>query len=116
MRTLPNDWDGEGAEAPRPETVESAIRLMQKLQFEGYDAPDRLIASLRGRIVAEWHPRNPRYVEVEISDVNRAEWMVESVQGTFTHLTQEIDLAPEVTSDPYLIARPTNPQFEVASS
>ena len=56
LRNLGPDWDGEGATAPFPEIVDSAITLIKMREFR--DAmpgpPSRISPINDGRIVLEW--------------------------------------------------------------
>jgi hypothetical protein len=72
LRRLRDDWDGEGAEAPAPELVDSAITLAQDLQARGWLPPERVLASVNGTIYFEWHTPHG-YVELEVTSPGEAE-------------------------------------------
>ena len=65
IRTLEDDWDGEGTDAPHPALVDGAITLAQTLQARGVTPPDRVHASVNATVYFEWHtPLGYREIEV----------------------------------------------------
>lgn len=65
IRTLDDDWDGEGTEAPHPALVDGAITLAQTLQARGVTPPDRVHASVNATVYFEWQtPLGYREIEV----------------------------------------------------
>jgi len=65
IRTLPDDWDGEGSVAPSGALVDGAIGLARILQREDESPPDRIIAGVNGTIFFEWYlPVGYREIEV----------------------------------------------------
>ena len=78
---LRDDWDGMGAKAPDPETVENAFVFLNRLRREGDSLPPGAItASPRGRIVFSWHIRET-YLEAEIIDSTQISFFVEFPDG-----------------------------------
>ncbi|HEY4696663.1 MAG TPA: hypothetical protein VIH29_01470 [Gallionella sp.] len=78
IRTLPDNWDGEGAEAPKAELVDSAIDLLSSLQSQRtLPPPTRIAASPAGNIILEWQLEHSVYLEAEIVEPFRVEWMLE---------------------------------------
>ena len=76
-RGLSEDWDGLGAAAPRPEFVDGAIQLLRELQSENeLPAPSRVCPSPIGTVLLEWQIGDT-YLEAEIIDAFRAEWMLQ---------------------------------------
>ena len=73
IRTLKDDWDGEGTEAPPVSLVDAAITLAQKLEANGYPPADRVIASVNGTIYFEWHAPGG-YQEIEVTSPVHAEF------------------------------------------
>lgn len=70
VRTLDDDWDGQGAVAPSPNLVDAAIRLAQFFQAAGVRPADFAIPGVNGTILFEWH--DPvEYVEVEMDGPGR---------------------------------------------
>jgi hypothetical protein len=65
IRTLEDDWDGEGTEAPHPALVDRAITLAQYLQAKGDTPPDRVHASVNATVYFEWHTPLG-YCEIEV--------------------------------------------------
>lgn len=65
IRNLPDDWDGEGTEAPHPALVDGAITLAQDLQANGSPPAARVIAGVNGTIYFEWHTPFG-YQEIEV--------------------------------------------------
>jgi hypothetical protein len=84
LRTLRNDWDGEGSDAPPHELIETAIRLVPVLREWGAEIPASAVASRAGTIIFEWRD-GPRYVEIEVVGPNRLEWMTVDERGNATH-------------------------------
>jgi hypothetical protein len=72
FRSLEEDWDGEGSAAPRPELVDGAISLAQRLQRDGFGSPDRVVVSVNGTIYFEWY-RPREYYELEVYSPEAAE-------------------------------------------
>lgn len=76
FRSLEEDWDGEGSLAPRPELVDGAISLAQRLQRGGNGSPDRVVVSVNGTIYFEWHgPLGYYELEVYSPDAAEARWV-----------------------------------------
>lgn len=101
LRELPDDWDGEGAEAPRPEVVDSAIEYVE-LRLEGLlPPPARIAASPSGAVIMEWQ-LGKSYLEIEIAEPHMAEWMLEQAGAEPEHLqdiwgppTRDISVFPD---------------------
>jgi hypothetical protein len=72
FRTLPNDWDGEGTEAPQPALVDWAITLAQSLQAKNIAPPDRVHVSVNSTVYFEWHSALG-YCEIEVVSPIEAE-------------------------------------------
>src|SRR5947209_5833746 len=66
LRTLPDDWDGEGTAAPDPTLVDGAITLALYLRDTSTLPADRVIASVNGTIYFEWHTLRG-YLEIEVT-------------------------------------------------
>jgi hypothetical protein len=65
IRSLKDDWDGEGSEAPHPALVDGAITLAQTLLAKGISPPDRVHASVNATVYFEWlTPLG--YTEIEV--------------------------------------------------
>src|SRR5258708_4880362 len=72
IRTLEDDWDGEGSKSPDATLVDAAIAHARKLEAEAYPPADRVCASVNGTIYFEW--RSPLgYQEIEILSPTDAE-------------------------------------------
>jgi hypothetical protein len=72
IRSLPDDWDGQGAEAPQPALVDGAITLAQDFKTSGEAPADRVIAGVNGTVFFEWH-RPTDYLEIEVTAPDKAE-------------------------------------------
>lgn len=72
IRTLEDDWDGEGTEAPGAALVDGAITLAQSLQARGVMPPDRVHASVNATVNFEWHT-SLGYTEIEVVSPVEAE-------------------------------------------
>jgi hypothetical protein len=65
FRNLPNDWDGEGTDAPSDELVDAALCWAKDFQAGGITPPDRVHVSVNATIYFEWHNRT-FYYEMEV--------------------------------------------------
>lgn len=67
---LPNedDWDGAGSPAPLPLAIDAAYAVANRLRLDDgtLGAPDRVIASVNGEVIFEWHDQD-EYRELRIS-------------------------------------------------
>jgi hypothetical protein len=89
IRSLRDDWDGEGAEAPRPEVVDSVEDLLELLRRnQSLPPPSRVVASPNGSVIIEWQMEGGAYREAECSEPYRAEWMLEVPNRPTTHWPQ----------------------------
>ena len=89
IRSLDDNWDSEGAEAPMPELIDSAIELLEILKNKGYVSPPvRIVATPDGTVIFEWQ-NEIEYMEVEISEPYYAEWMLEKPDAPMEHWVEE---------------------------
>lgn len=89
LRSLRDDWDGDGAQAPKPEVVDSIEGLFEALRKKAFGPPSRITASVHGNIVIEWQLNGGSYLEAECSEPYRAEWMLEIPGNRIHHWVQE---------------------------
>lgn len=54
LRSLTDDWDGDGAAAPGVAVVDTALSQANRLRREYHNPPDRVIVGVNGSIVLEW--------------------------------------------------------------
>lgn len=73
IRSLKDDWDGEGSEAPHPLIVDGAITFAKALETAGIVPPDRIVAGVNGTVYFEWHTPIG-YTELEIVSPTEAEY------------------------------------------
>jgi len=75
-KRLTENWDYEGADAPRPEIVDSAIDFLRilKIQNERVPAPSTVTISPAGAVIFVWRDGG-LYVDAEISSPRLIEWM-----------------------------------------
>ena len=66
IRLLEADWDGQGAEAPLPDLVDSAIVLADLLRQKGVEPLSRTMQGVDGTVVMEWQWGQKATAEVEI--------------------------------------------------
>ena len=83
FRTYKHDWDGQGAEAPSSELMDSAVNLAHQLIQTGIDAPSCVVPGVNGTVVFEWQGENGSYLEIEITAPDRADGCM-IVQGKQT--------------------------------
>lgn len=67
LRDLGEDWDGDGAAAPSPELLASAIGLAYLLEEGGSDPPTRVVAGTDGAVILEWQFPDGAYGEIELT-------------------------------------------------
>ena len=72
IRSLANDWDGQGAQAPSTELVDSALLLAQDLRLSGAEPPDRIVSGVNGTVIFEWQD-GEEYCEIEVTRPYHAE-------------------------------------------
>lgn len=100
MRQLHDDWDGEGAEAPRRSVVDSVVNLLSQLRAEGMPVPSRAVVSPGGSVVLEWQHAGGFYLEAEISEPYRVEWMQKRANGPAEHWANRWQAPRERPEDP----------------
>lgn len=89
LRSLRDNWDSEGAEAPRPEVVDSIEVLFGSLRSDrSLPPPSRIVASPSGSVIIEWQIERGTYLEAECSEPYHAEWMLEVPNRPTTHWPQ----------------------------
>ena len=65
LRQLAEDWDGQGAEAPKPGMIDAAVRLAREFQAAQVSPADRAIAGVNGTVYFEWQGTDG-YLEIEV--------------------------------------------------
>jgi hypothetical protein len=91
IRSIKHDWDGLGAEAPKSALVDSAIDLLKKLRSpDELGPPTRIVATPAGTVLFEWQYEDV-YIEAEIVDAYRAEWMHKTLGQRAAHWTMSWD-------------------------
>lgn len=98
---LEDNWDGEGAEAPDFEIIDSVTELLIK-HTELLPHPNRIVPSVDGAIVVEWQ-LDGTYLEAEVETTNLAEWMLRTPDGVITHWEERI-AEPETSTTEYLFS------------
>ena len=85
LRRLESDWDGDGAIAPIPEIVDSAIALIDQTRGS---MPNRIVPVNDGRITLEWE-RDGYFESLRVESPYNACQMVIQPDGTttFSHMT-----------------------------
>lgn len=76
MQRFGNDWDGQGALAPSPELLESALGLVNLLRINGVEAPAAAVPGVDGSVTLVWNSADGTYCEVEIDRPVHAEVML----------------------------------------
>ena len=72
IRTLTDDWDGEGSIAPEAMLVDRALKIATCFKQAHCRSADRVHAGVNGTVFFEWHLADG-YQEVEVLDGYRAE-------------------------------------------
>lgn len=98
------DWDGEGARAPKRDALRGAITLVRELadtaRANGPTTgprfldrpPDRLLPSRDGEIIIEWQFPNYGYAEIEVVSPTEAMGMLVFADGRPT-ITETIRIS-----------------------
>lgn len=88
LYSLEEDWDGQGAVAPTPAVVDTAIRLAKQLQDDEKVCPLFAIAGVDGTVVFEWHlPAGFLQIEVMTPDCAEQRWVPKGAsEAVVTHL------------------------------
>lgn len=68
IRSLEDDWDGQGTPAPGQRLVESAIILAALLRQGGLRAPDHTVQTPAEGVVFDWWGLNHSLFEIEVSE------------------------------------------------
>jgi hypothetical protein len=76
IRLLESDWDGQGAEAPDAELVDSAIILAVFLQQRHFEPPTRTVPGVNGTAILEWQWSDGTTAEIEVSEPYSADVFV----------------------------------------
>lgn len=66
MRSLKDDWDGEGTLAPEAPMIEAAIYAANLWRSSGFEPPDRVHVGVNATIYFEWHS-DGGYREIEFA-------------------------------------------------
>jgi hypothetical protein len=66
IRLLEPDWDGQGAPAPAPEVVDSAIVLAVLLRQKHVIPPTETVQSVAGSVVLNWQWPDRSSFEIEV--------------------------------------------------
>lgn len=72
LKQLEDDWDGRGADAPSPAVIAGAVRLARSLRGLGAPAAGRVISSVDGEVIFEWHAPG-QYCEIGVVTEDRAD-------------------------------------------
>ena len=98
MRSLNDDWDGEGSEAPRLPAITMAVQVAGVLEAHGAPVPTTATATRSGGILFGWE-HEADYKEIEVVGPHRVEWMVIDPGSQAIH--GEIELEPETLGADY---------------
>ncbi len=72
LRGLEDDWDGQGAPAPEPAVVDTALAVATDFRSAGLEPAHRAVAGVNGTVVMEWFSAS-MYCEVEVIAPDRVE-------------------------------------------
>jgi len=81
MRAVPHNWDGYGADAPRPELIAAAIEFWRGLQARPHLREPFVTPTRIGGVLFEWE-HGPHQLEVELEAPAKA---------VFIYLNRETD-------------------------
>ena len=66
IHQLEDNWDGQGAQAPSQEVLDSAIGLACTLCAHEVEPPSRVVPGPDGTVIFEWQDSDGSYTEIEI--------------------------------------------------
>lgn len=89
LRQAQPNWDGYGADAPRPECVDAAIRFLRNNPDVGRLPAPYVMPTRVGGVLFAWHD-GPHQLEIEVESLTR---------GGFVYLNVETDESAEGTFD-----------------
>jgi hypothetical protein len=93
LRRLGEDWDGQGASAPRQELIEGCRILLETAQRHQVLPPPTFVAAAPdGAVCVEWQWKGIR-LEAEVAD-DRIEWMYSPDDGSPGFFDTTWDLQP----------------------
>jgi len=90
LHELKDDWDGDGAIAPRNDLLSSAKALLLGMRKNGWVAPTGVAAGPNGTVLIDWQ-NEKNYFEVEVVAPFQAEWMA-SIPGKPPEHGKGVDL------------------------
>jgi hypothetical protein len=89
LRSLEEDWDGEGANAPRSENVDRALMFLNLLRHISPEmAPPTVVPGLTGEVILKW-TKGASSLHAEICRPDRFEWMLIDSSGKATHAVDD---------------------------
>jgi hypothetical protein len=76
VRKLEDDWDGQGAVAPAVANVDSSIDWVRQMRrYTQAIPPSQVAPGVTGEVLLVWQEKS-FYLEAEISEPDRVEWML----------------------------------------
>jgi hypothetical protein len=72
LRGLEDDWDGQGAQAPEPALVDTALSVATDFRAERMPPAARAVAGVNGTVVLEWYSPTT-YLEIEVTAPGQVE-------------------------------------------
>lgn len=76
LRSLPHDWDGQGAVGPDPANVDAAMAWVRRMRDQDNSiAPSWIVPGVTGEIVLEWRS-DLFHLIAEIRRPDLVEWML----------------------------------------
>lgn len=92
---LDDNWDGEGALAPKAAALRGAILFLQQIYRTSTNtAPTRIVPDSDGAIIFEWQTPDV-YIEARIENGDDVEWMIVPSAGSVIHTTYDISTTNE---------------------
>ncbi|MBI3461648.1 MAG: hypothetical protein HY000_01105 [Planctomycetes bacterium] len=80
LRSFQDDWDGQGAAAPNPANVDSAIEWVQQMgRYPQAIPPTQVVPGVAGELLLVWQGTGqgqPFFLEAEICTPRQVEWML----------------------------------------
>ena len=73
FRNYEHNWDGQGAEAPAIELLESAEHLGAMLRDDQIAPPCCVVVGVNGTVIFEWQWEDGAYLEIEVIEPDHAD-------------------------------------------
>lgn len=85
IRTLEDDWDGQGAPAPPPDVVDGAIVLAVMLRQRHVAPPDATVQGVNRNVTLHWQWADGTFFEIDVIEPGLADAYLIPAGGPTQH-------------------------------